>query len=413
MSTKTKAITETAIRHAKPESKPYKMGAGDGMYLLVSPSGSKLWRLKYRIYGKEKTLSIGSYPEITLRQARIARDEARELLAKGSDPSADKQEKQQQAHAQTLTFKKVAERWFKANAELAAKPWAAATARKVRLYLNKDLYPALGIRPIAEITRVELIALNERMEKRGAIDAARKTREWLNAIFDDAFDRGEIPHNPAHRLKPSAYSKGAVSTPNPNIGFNGLPQLLADIENSGTHLVVKLALRMLILTAVRPGELRYAIWGEFDLKTATWHIPAERMKMRRPHTVPLPSQAVEILRQLKEINPSGLLFSLDGTRPISENTMNMALKRIGYTGKQTGHGFRHLLSTELNERSYNSDWIETQLAHVGEDKIRAVYNAAEYIEQRQQMMQEWADSIDALMAGANVVAFRTITAKGA
>jgi len=403
MSKRAQATTDAAVRNAKPEAKPYKMGAGLGMYLLVNPNGSKLWRLKYRFEGKEQTLSFGAYPEVTLAQARLKREQARQELAEGLNPSAVKKEQEQERRAQQLTFRVVAERWYKGKAELAKKPWAPATAKKVRLYLDNDLLPALGKKPIAEVTRLDLINLNEKIEKRGAFDVAGKVREWLNAIFDDAFDRGEISHNPAYRLKASAYAGGVASKPNPNVGFAGLPKLLADVEATGSHRVTKIAIRLLALTAVRPAELRFAQWQEFDLEAATWHIPAERMKMRRPHTVPLSRQALKLIAELKALNPKGYLFVIRGDSPISENTINKTLWLAGYKGKQTGHGFRHLFSTELNERGYNSDWIEAQLAHSGENKIRAVYNHAEYLEQRRQMLQEWADSISNTEQGANVV----------
>lgn len=406
MAARPQATTDKAIKAAKPESKQYKMSAGQGMYLQVMPNGSKLWRLKYRHGGKEKTLSFGAYPEVTLAQARLKREEARQQIAEGIDPSELIKEQRQQAKAKVLTFKTVAERWYKDKTELALKPWAVSTAEKARLYLEKDLYPAFGSRPIAEITRLELIELNAKIEERGALDVSKKVRQWLGAIFDDAYDRGEIPANPAHNLKAGARSKGATHKHHPSVAFAELVPMMAAVDATGSHRLIKAAVRLLMLTAVRPAELRLAQWSEFDLDAAVWTIPAERMKMRRPHSVPLTSQALELLAQIKEINPTGYLFIVQGAKPISENTINKTIKLAGYGGKHTGHGFRHLLSTELNERGYNGDWIEAQLAHASEDKIRATYNKAQYLEQRRTMMQDWADSIDALAAGANVVAFK-------
>ena len=411
MTKRAQATTEAAIKHAKPEAKAYKMTAGQGMYLLVNPTGSKLWRLKYRFAGKEKTLSFGAYPDVTLAQARLKREQARQQLAEGIDPSELLKQQRQQATAEALTFKVVAERWYKAHTVLANKPWAPATAAKARLYLDKDLYPALGNKPIAEITRPELNRLIEDVEKRGAFDIAAKMRQWLSAIFDDALDENEIPYNPAKDLKPSSYARGGITRRHhPTVSFSELPELLQKVEASGTHKVIKLAIRLLALTAVRPAELRFAEWSEFDTKAAVWTIPAERMKMRKQHTVPLTRQALAILDELRAINgEQELAFTGRFTgKPISENTINKALDRLGYADRQTGHGFRHMLSTELNERGYNSDWIEKQLAHNSKDKIRATYNKAQYLEQRQQMMQDWADSIDALAAGANVVAFKRV-----
>lgn len=405
MTKRAQATTEAAIKHAKPEAKPYKMTGGQGMYLLVSPNGSKLWRLKYRYDGKEKTLSFGAYPDVSLSQARLKREQARQQIADGIDPSALIKEQRQQAKIDELTFKIVAERWYKGKAVLASKPWAKATAQKARLYLDKDIYPALGNKPIADITRLELIGLNEEIEKRGAFDIAKKIRQWLGAIFDDAYDRGEITANPALNLKAGARSKGVERKHHPAVQFSELPAMLRAVEATGSNRLNKLAIRLLMFTAVRPAELRFAKWSEFDLDNKVWTVPAERMKMRKVHTVPLTSQVLALLEEVRAIN-GGEELVLAGQvagKPISENTLNKTLKLAGYGGKHTGHGFRHLLSTELNERGYNSDWIESQLAHAGGDKIRATYNKAQYLEQRHRMMQDWADSIDAICSGANVV----------
>ncbi len=404
MSKRPQATTDQVIKNAKPEAKPYKLSAGQGMFLLVNPTGSKLWRLKYRLDGKEKLLAFGAYPEVTLAQARLKRERARKQISEGKDPSELKKQQRQQSKVEALTFRVIAERWYRGNTELAEKTWAIGTAKKVRLYLEKDIYPAIGKKPLVDITRIDLINLNENMEKRGAFEPAAKVRRWLAAILGEAFDRGEVSQNVALNLKPSIHSSGVISTHHSFIPFTELGRLLDTIQTANTHTLVKSAINLLALTAVRPSELRLAEWPEFDLDNRLWHIPAERMKMRKGHTVPLTDQALELLKQVKAINPDGYLFKLSH-KPFSENTIQQALNRAGYKGRQTGHGFRHLLSTELNERGYNSDWIETQLAHRSENKIRGVYNHAEYLEQRAKMMQEWANSIDALRAGAKVVAF--------
>lgn len=414
MTKRAQATTDAAIRNAKPEAKAYKMAAGQGMFLLVNANGSKLWRLKYRYNGKEKTLSFGAYPDVSLSQARLKREQARQQIADGIDPSALIKEQRQQAKADELTFKTVAERWYKDKTELALKPWAISTAEKARLYLEKDLYPVLGNKPIADITRLELIKLNAAIEERGALDISKKVRQWLGAIFDDAYDRGEIPSNPAHNLKAGARSKGAAHRHHPTVGFDELPAMLAAVDATGSHKLNKLAIRLLMLTAVRPAELRFAKWAEFDLVAKVWTIPAERMKMRKVHTVPLTDQVLALLEEVRVINGGAelVLAGRKAGKPVSENTINKAFHLAGYKGKQTGHGFRHLLSTELNERGYNGDWIEVQIAHKvktrdgKDDRVRATYNHAKYLEQRRQMMQDWADSIDALEAGANVVAFK-------
>ncbi|HKM27775.1 MAG TPA: tyrosine-type recombinase/integrase [Thiopseudomonas sp.] len=408
MTKRAQATTDVAIRNAKPEIKPYKMTAGQGMYLLISPNGSKLWRLKYRHDGKEKTLSFGAYPDVSLSRARLKREQARQQIADGLDPSALIKDQRHQAKIDELTFKSVAERWYKGKTKLALRPWAVSTAEKARLYLEKDLYPALGSQPIASITRLDLIELNAKIEERGALDISKKIRQWLGAIFDDAYDRGEIPANPAHNLKAGARSKGATHKHHPAVQFNELPAMLEAVDATGTNKLNKLAIRLLMLTAVRPAELRLAKWAEFDFAAKVWTIPAERMKMRKVHTVPLTAQVLALLDEVRAINGGDDLVMAGSVagKPISENTINKALKMAGYGGKHTGHGFRHLLSTELNERGYNSDWIESQLAHTGGDKIRATYNKAQYLEQRHQMMQDWADSIDAICSGANVVSIK-------
>lgn len=407
MTTKRKpATTDAAIKNAKPENKAYKLTIGNGLYLFVRPTGTKTFRLKYRYAKKERTLTIGSYPETTLANAQKEAIEAKELLSQGIDPVSHQQEqiRQQERQAAKLTFKQVAERWFKNNAELAKKPWAKSTAEKARMYLDKDLLPSLGRYPIDEITRPQLNKLVESIEKRGALTIGKEVRQWLSAIFESALDNEEIETSPAFKLKPSAYAKGYQATPFANIGFAGLPQLIKDIEASKINLLLKIALKMLMLNATRPSELRLATWAEFDLDNALWHLPAERTKTRQAHTLPLARQSLELLHQVKEINPTGHLFVVQGGKPFTDNTLAVSLKRMGYQNRQVPHGFRHLFSTEMNERGYNADHIEAQLAHRGKDRIRATYNQADYLEQRKTMMQEWANSIDAAVKGLKLIA---------
>ncbi|MEJ8863056.1 tyrosine-type recombinase/integrase [Pseudomonas jessenii] len=397
-------ITDAAIKAAKPAEKPYKLSDAHGLFLLINPNGSKLWHLKYRIAGKEKKLALGTYPIVGLQQARQRRDEARKLLAEGVDPSAAKKATKQAQQAAALTFEFLAREWFAYNAPR----WAESTAYKAKLYLENDLIPGIGSRPMKEITRPELVGLVRKVEARGTLNAAGKIRQWLHQIFRYGLAKGVIEINPATDLNVVAEQAKAVRH-HPHVGFADLPELLGKLETAKIHFFTRCAIRLLALTAVRPGELRTAPWSEFDLDAATWTIPKERMKARRPHVVPLPRQAVAILRQLKEISGGyALLFpgQQNPDRPMSENTINKALRLMGYEGRQTGHGFRHLLSTELNGRSYNRDWIERQLAHGDADEIRDTYNHATYLEQRREMMQAWADSIDALCAGANVVSIK-------
>ncbi|MBB2496831.1 tyrosine-type recombinase/integrase [Aquipseudomonas ullengensis] len=396
------SLTDSAIKAAKPQEKPYKLTDAHGLYLLVNPNGSKLWKLKYRVAGKEKKLALGAYPIIGLQQARQRREEARQLVANGQDPSAARRAAKHAQKATELTFETLAREWYAYNAPR----WKKTTAYKANLYLKNDIFPGIGSWPATTVNRPALVELVRKVEARGALNAAEKIRQWLRQIFDFGMARGVVESNPAIGLNVVAAPAKAVRH-HPHVTFAELPELLAKLDSAKLHAFTRAAVRLLILTAVRPGELRAAPWSEFDLDAATWTIPKERMKARRPHVVPLPRQAVAILRQLHEVTGRyALLFpgQQNPDRPMSENTINKALRLMGYEDRQTGHGFRHLLSTELNGRScYNRDWIERQLAHGDTDEIRDTYNHATYLEQRRGMMQEWADSIDTLCAGANVV----------
>lgn len=404
MPRKVTPLTDSAIKAAKAQDKPYKLTDGQGLYLEVMPGGSKLWRLKYRYADKEKRLALGAYPAVPLQQARQRRAEAREQLANGVDPGAQKKADKQAQQATETTFEKLAREWYAYNAPR----WAESTAYKAKLYLDNDLIPGIGARPVKAITRPELVELVRKVEARGTLNAAGKIRQWLHQIFRYGLASGAVDNNPATDLDVVA-APAKAPRHHPHVSFAELPELLGKLDAARINTLTRCAIRLLLLTAVRPGELRAAPWAEFDLDGATWTIPKQRMKARRPHVVPLPRQAVEILRQLQEITGDyPLLFpgQQNAERPMSENTINKALRLMGYEGRQTGHGFRHLLSTELNGRGYNRDWIERQLAHGDADEIRDTYNHATYLEQRREMMQAWADSIDALSAGANVVKFK-------
>ena len=373
-------LTDSAIKVAKPKEKPYKLADGQGLYLEVMPNGSKLWRLKYSYAGKEKRLAFGAYPTVPLQLARRRRDEARQQLAEGIDPGELKKAEKQAQKVEALTFEALAREWH----QYRTPRWAPSTAAKALAYLESDLLPALGKKPFESVTRPDLVALIRKIESRGAHNIAKKTRQWLNQIFRYGLARGVIEHNPATDLDVIAALPPPIKH-HPHVTFAELPELLGKVETAKTHALTRGAIQLLALTAVRPGELRAAPWTEFDLDAATWTIPAVRMKARRAHVVPLPRQAVAILRQLHEITGKyPLVFAgrHDTSRPMSENTVNLALQAIGYKDRQTGHGFRHLLSTELNGRGYNRDWIERQLAHGDQDEIRDTYNHATFLEQR-------------------------------
>lgn len=397
-------LSDSAIRTAKPREKLYRLADANGLCLEVTPTGSKLWRYRYRFNGKAKMLALGIYPAVTLQKARHLRDAARQLLAEGKDPSAERKAEQEAQQSEGLTFEALAQEWHAYRAPR----WAKSTADKTAAYLESDLLPALGKRPVKAITRPELVELIRRIEDRGAHNVAKKCRQWLSQIFRYGLAKGSVDSNPATDLDVVA-AHAPATRHHPHVTFAELPELLGKIDAAKINVLTRHAIRLLVLTGVRPGELRAAPWAEFDLDAAVWTIPKERMKARRPHIVPLPRQAVVILRELQEISGRyELVFAgrNSSARPMSENTVNKALSDAGYKGRQTGHGFRHLLSTELNSRGYNRDWIERQLAHGDQDEIRDTYNHATYLEQRRDMMQAWADSVDALCAGANVVSIK-------
>ncbi|AHC32953.1 MULTISPECIES: phage integrase central domain-containing protein [unclassified Pseudomonas] len=396
-------LSDTTIRTAKPKDKLYRLTDANGLCLEVTPTGSKLWRYRYRFNGSAKMLALGAYPAVTLLKARQLRDGARQLLIEGTDPGEQKKTAKQAQRVEGLSFETLAREWFAYNAPR----WAESTTYKAKLYLENDLIPGIGSRPVKAITRPDLVDLVRKVEARGTLNAAGKIRQWLHQIFRYGLAKGVVDTNPATDLSVVAAPPKAARH-HPHVTFAELPELLAKSEAANIHSLTRHAIRLLTLTAVRPGELRQAPWAEFDLDRATWTIPAERMKARRPHIVPLPRQAVAILRQLQEVTGRyELVFAgANPQRPMSENTVNKALRLMGYEGRQTGHGFRHLLSTELNGRGYNKDWIERQLAHGDSDEIRGTYNHAAYVEQRREMMQSWADSIDAQCTGANVVSIK-------
>ncbi|MBA4285262.1 MAG: integrase [Xanthomonadaceae bacterium] len=388
-------LNDTRIRAAKADTRPYKLGDFDGLSLHVQPNGSKWWRFRYRFLGKEKMLSLGTYPEVSLLEARERRDAARKLVATGIDPSRQR-EADRRAHAAVLghTFRALANEWF----EVRQAKSADSTRAKIRFYLDRDLIPILGDRPLPDITRPELVDVLRRFEQRKAFNVAKKARGWLGQLFKYAMVKGVIDRNPATDLDVVAI-RGPATQPHAALRVSEVPGLLLALNKYRGSPLTKLAVRLLLFTGVRPGELRNARWAELDLDAALWSVPAERMKMRKPHLVPLPTQAIQALRELKALTgTSPLLFpSRDNReRPMSENTVNVAIARIGYKGKQTGHGFRHLISTTLNDMNYNRDWIERQLSHGDANGIRGTYNHALYIEQRHKMMQAWADYLDNL-----------------
>lgn len=376
---------------AKPREKAYKLADGAGLYLEVVPSGSRYWRMKYRFNGKEKRMAFGVYPTVSLAQARSLRDEAKKKLAEGIDPSfAKKEEKLVRDVQLNNTFQSVALEWHGTKVNR----WSEGYASDIIEAFNKDIFPYIGQQPVNEIKPLVLLNVLRRMESRGATEKAKKVRQRCSEVFRYAIVTGRAEYNPAADLT-SAMS-GHESKHYPFLTVEELPDFFKALSGyTGSPLVV-LAARLLILTGVRTGELRGAFWSEFDLEKAVWEIPAERMKMKRPHLVPLSTQALEIVQQLKVMSGQyPLVFPgrNDPRKTMSEASINQVFKRIGYTGKVTGHGFRHTMSTVLHEEGFNTAWIETQLAHVDKNAIRGTYNHALYLEGRREMMQWYADYI--------------------
>ena len=378
---------------AKPREKAYKLADGAGLYLEVVPSGSRYWRMKYRFNGKEKRMAFGVYPAVSLAQARALRDDAKKKLAEGIDPSLAKKEEKLVRDVQlNNTFQAVALEWHGTKVSR----WSEGYASDIIEAFNKDIFPYIGQQPVNEIKPLVLLNVLRRIESRGATEKAKKVRQRCSEVFRYAIVTGRAEYNPAADLT-SAMS-GHESKHYPFLTVEVLPDFFKALAGyTGSPLVV-LAARLLILTGVRTGELRGAFWSEFDLEKAVWEIPAERMKMKRPHLVPLSSQALEIVQQLKVMSGQyPLVFPgrNDPRKTMSEASINQVFKRIGYTGRVTGHGFRHTMSTILHEEGFNTAWIETQLAHVDKNAIRGTYNHALYLEGRREMMQWYADYINA------------------
>jgi integrase len=395
-------LKDVAVRNAKPSDKPRKLSDGGGLHILVQPTGGKLWRLAYRFAGKQKTLALGVYPAISLEEARRRRDEAKKLLARSIDPSVQRVADRQAG--KDHSFRAVAEELI---AKLEREGRAQATLSK-KHWLLSFAYPAFGGRPVAEITARDLLALLRKIEDRGLYETARRLRSTCGMVFRYAVATGRAERDPSMDLRgamtaPRVAHRPAIVDP-AKIGA-----LLRAIDGFDGQVTTHAALRLAAYTFVRPGELRHAEWKEFDLDAEVWIIPAEKMKMRRPHRVPLARQPLAIIRELQAItgNRCWLFPSMrTSTRPISENTLNAALRRLGYGSEEMcTHGFRGMASTRLNEMGrWNPDAIERQLAHQEANAVRRAYtHAAEFWTERVLMMQAWADYLDSLREGGNVV----------
>lgn len=398
-------LTDTAIRSAKATEKPRKLFDGGGLFLLLKPNGARLWQLKYRVSGREKLLSFGQYPEVSLKSAREQRDEARKLIAAKSDPGA---KRKAERSAQANTFEAVAREWL----DMKADSISERTRLKRLARFESFVFPYLGKRPIASITAPDLLPVLKRIEGRGKNETAHRIRSESSAVFRYAIVTGRAERDPAADLRgalaPVVVRNHPAITEPAKIGG-----LLRAIHGYKGQPSTEYALKLLPLTFVRPGELRGAEWSEFDLDNAEWRIPASRMKMREQHVVPLSSQAVTFLRELQPLTGSGryVFPSLrTNERPISNNTLNAALRRLGFSGDEmVSHGFRSMASTCLNEQGWHPDLIELQLAHAERDEVRGAYNRAQRLAERRKMMQSWADYLDGLRMGANVVSLRLVS----
>ena len=391
------ALTDIQIKRAKPQDKPYTMNDGHGLSLLIKPDGSKGWRFRFRFAGKARLMSFGSYELVSLAEAREKRDTACKQVANGIDPV---EERKAQKLAQKLStensFESVSREWHAAKADR----WTIAYREEIIKTFEQDVFPFIGKRPISEIKPLELLEVLKRIEKRGALEKTRKVRQRCGEVFRYAIITGRAEYNPAPDLAI------ALAIPkqkhHPFLSAEELPHFVRDLESYTGSIITKNATKILMMTGVRTQEMRFATWSEIDLIKGIWEIPAERMKMRRPHIVPLSSQVIELFKQLQPITsdyPYVFIGRNDRRKPISKESVNQVIESLGYKGRTTGHGFRHTLSTILHEMGFESAWIEIQLAHVDKNTIRGTYNYALYLDKRKYMMQKYSDFLMNLSTG--------------
>lgn len=399
------ALTDLRVRTAKPKDKPYKLADSGGLFLLVTTSGGKLWRFKYRISGKEKLLAFGSYPDLSLADARELRDDARKQLAKEIDPSAVRKAKKEAQTEQETTFEVVAREWFSRNESA----WSTGHAVTVKSRLVRDVYPVIGSRPVAEIKAPEILAMLQKIEARGNLETAYRIKVICGQVFRYAGQTGRTESDPTAVLRGALQKrreKHHAAITDPKL----VAKLLRDIDEYGGSFIVKSALQLAPLVFVRPGELQKAEWAEFDLDNAEWNIPAARMKMGEAHLVPLSTQALNILKSLKAVTGEGkYLFPNYRTtaRPMSDVAVLAALRSMGYDkDTMTTHGFRATARTIMEEvLQERYELIEHQLAHTVRDPNGRAYNRTTHLQARREMMQRWSNYLDGLKAGAKVIPF--------
>ncbi|GBH28808.1 tyrosine-type recombinase/integrase [Sphingobium xenophagum] len=394
----------TTVTSARPREREYKLTDGAGLYLLVKPNGRKLWRLNYAYLGKQRTLSFGAWPDVGLADARERRDEARKLIAAGLDPSHEAKLAEARAMlSEENSFKLVAEEWV---AKQEREGMSEVTLSKIRWLLAKA-YPRIGSRPVAKITPQEALAVLRSIEATGRYESARRMRSVLGRVFRYAIATTRAEMDPSRDLRgaltvPKAKHLAAITTP------KGAGELMRAIEGYTGHAITLFGLRLSAHLFVRPGELRQAEWSEFDFDRSVWNIPEQKMKMRRPHRVPLSTQVIALFEQLWELTGTGRYCFpsfRSPLRPMSENTVNAALRALGFSQEEmTAHGFRAMAATLLNETGkFNPDAIERQLAHMETNAIRRAYTRGEYWDERVRMMQYWSDQLDEMRDGARIL----------
>lgn len=383
-----------AIKKAKPREKVYSLGDGNGLSLIVEPNGSKGWRFRYQFNGKSKMISLGIYPVITLNEAREKRDDARRLVANGTDPAEARKEERNKASGQSEnTFKKITLEWFNGRKDR----WSEGYRDDMMEAFENDVFPYIGDHPIAEIKPLELLEVLSIMEKRGVTEKLKKVRQRCGEVWKYAIITGRAEYNPAPDLASAFIPHQRENYP--YLLADELPEFLSSVDKYQGSQIVRTALNILMLTGLRPGELRKSEWSFIDFESRTWKLPEKIMKMGRVHVVPMSDQVISLLRQIQPISGDYQYIFPSRTnhkKHLSEMAINTMIGRMGYRGRATGHGFRHTMSTILHEKGFNTAWIELQLAHVDKNSIRGTYNHALYLEGRREMMQWYADYIDEL-----------------
>jgi len=400
-------LTDAACKQAQAREKPYKLSDSEGLYLEVRPNGGRYWMLKYRAGGKEKRISLGVYPKVGLKDARKLRGAAKEVLDKGIDPSiARKEEKLRQSMFSATSFEGVARQWWAHWKEDKTDRHASNILKR----LEADVFPLLGAKPVSQVTAPLILMVIKRIESRGTLDVAKRVLQTSGQIMRYAVQHGLAERNPAADIRPADAIRSRKKRNYARLDTKDLPELLQKIDAYVGSPYTVLAMQLMSHTFVRTSELIKARWDEFDVDNGIWRIPAERMKMKTEHIVPLTYQTKALIEELRGLSGGReLLFPGERNirRPMSNNTILYALYRMGYRSRMTGHGFRGIASTLLHEMGFPHDHIELQLAHQERDEVSAAYNYATYVPQRAKMMQTWSDHLDAIKSGAQVIPFRT------